>query len=158
MPFICGDIFDDHILNIDDEDSLEPGPLPTLRDLRSLTPLKHRTEAIHAAAIFHLFDEEHQALLARRLASLLSFKKGSIIFGSHVGRPVKGLRTEAAGLGALGAKMFCHSDESWRSLWNDIFREGTVKIDVTLDDMQRVDLRPKAGVKYYQLTWCITRL
>ncbi|KAF9476809.1 FAD/NAD(P)-binding domain-containing protein [Pholiota conissans] len=99
VPFICGDVFSDAIL--DTTDTMTFGPPASLLSVQSLTPLKGHVSAIHAAALFHLFDEQHQELLAHRLASLLSREPGSVIFGSHIGRPIKGIRTEATGLGGL---------------------------------------------------------
>jgi hypothetical protein len=146
IPFICGDIFDERNFDL----SL---------DSQCLSPLKGRITAIHAAALFHLFDEQYQELLAHRLASLLSPTPGSVIFGSHIGRPVKGFRTEATGLGVLAGSMFCHSESSWSALWDGkVFPQGTVRADVRLEEIKRVDLQPKPGVAYYKLVWCITKL
>ncbi|RDB20250.1 hypothetical protein Hypma_012657 [Hypsizygus marmoreus] len=109
---LCGDIFEDYTHKIcQPSETLTAVTIapPILSDLGSLTPLLGRVTTIHVAALFYLFDEPSQFLLAQCVASLLSPISGSMIFGSHVGRPVKGLRSEAAGLGALGASMFCHS-------------------------------------------------
>ncbi|KAF8173066.1 hypothetical protein BJ912DRAFT_992883 [Pholiota molesta] len=151
IPFICGDIFDERNFDL----SLNGNPEAS----QSLSPLKGRITAIHAAALFHLFDEQYQELLAHRLASLLSPTPGSVIFGSHIGRPVKGFRTEATGLGVLAGSMFCHSESSWSALWDGkVFPQGTVRADVRLEEIKRVDLQPKPGVTYYKLVWCITKL
>ncbi|KAF5312002.1 hypothetical protein D9619_002493 [Psilocybe cf. subviscida] len=121
VPFLCGNVFDDTFLDISENPGAQINSTPLL-GLQSLTQLKHRATTIHAAALFHLFNEDQQAGLARRLAVLLSPRKGSIIFGSHVARPVKGLRVESAGLGAIGALMFCHSDSSWIDLWDALLQ------------------------------------
>lgn len=158
MPFLCGNVFDDTFLDISENPGAQINSTPLL-SLQSLTQLKHRATAIHAAALFHLFNEDQQAGLARRLAVLLSPRKGSIIFGSHVARPVKGLRVESAGLGAIGALMFCHSDSSWIDLWDgEVFPQGTVRVDARLEEMSRGDLRARSGVINYQLIWSVTRL
>lgn len=161
VSFICGDIFSDTILSInEDENAMSQHTLPSkiLRSIHSLTPLIRKINALHVGALFHLFDEETQTILAKRIASLLSREKGSIIFGHHVGRPVKGLRSEASGAGALADRMFCHSDKSWVQLWTSIFPDGGVKAAARLDKMVRDDLRHRDGVNYYELVWCITRL
>lgn len=152
IPFICGDIFDDVNFNLDLSGSEASNHV-------SLQALKGRVTAIHAAALFHLFDEQYQELLARRLASLLSPTPGSVIFGSHIGRPVKGFIAEATWPGVLAGSMFCHSDSSWSALWDGkVFPQGTVRADVRLEEVRRVDLRPKPSVTYYKLVWCITML
>lgn len=158
LAFLCGDVFDDAFLDFRNiqEAQIDMTPLPSLQ---SLTQLKHRATAIYAASLFHLFSEDRQTKLAHRLAVLLSPKKGSIIFGSHVARPAKGLRVEAAGLGSLGGQMFCHSDSSWVDLWDgEVFTKGTVKVDARLEEMSRGDLRAKAGFTSYLIVWSITRL
>ncbi|KAF8640237.1 hypothetical protein AX16_010133 [Volvariella volvacea WC 439] len=90
--FIPGDIFDDNFL------SPTPGsadtPVPDPHTLTSLNPLKSKLSVIHAGAVFHLFSEEGQLDMARRLASLLSPEPGSMIMGWHGGRPQKGYRYE----------------------------------------------------------------
>ena len=107
-------------LESDEINSVLADPVPTLRDLSSLTPLQGKVSAIHTSAFFHLFPEEQQLALAHRFASLLSPQKGSIIFGQHGSRPEKGFRTEAsskvrvAAAQAAGAPvtdyaMFCHT-------------------------------------------------
>jgi hypothetical protein len=158
VPFLCGNVFDDTFLDISGTQKARIDSIPLLR-LQSLTQLKHRVTTIHATALFHLFTEGQQRELAHRLAMLLHPKKGSNIFGSHIARPVKGFRVEAAGLGSIGSYMFCHSDLSWIDLWDgEVFPKGTVKVETQLEEMSREDLRARAGVINYQLTWSVTRL
>ena len=45
-----------------------------------------------AFSFFHLFEEAGQLELAKRVATLISPKKGSIIFGAHQAGVVKGER------------------------------------------------------------------
>ncbi|KIJ36600.1 hypothetical protein M422DRAFT_179173, partial [Sphaerobolus stellatus SS14] len=161
VPFVEGDVFQDsHISSLltlpAEHQSIDAD---TLSKLNSLTPLKGAISAIHASALFHLFDESHQKILARKLACLLSPRPGSMIFGVHVGRPVKGFRVEGAGLGGLGASMFCHSAESWKTLWEEkIFPPGTIHVEAEVTEMSRDDLNAPPSIKFYQLTWCIRRL
>ncbi|KAF5359213.1 hypothetical protein D9756_003133 [Leucocoprinus leucothites] len=95
--FVPGDAFNPQILSLNDPFYLPPPttPKPTnLSSLTSLNPLKGHVSAIHTSLLFHLFDEEKQLDLARRLASLLSPEEGSMIFGGHYARPKQGVRTE----------------------------------------------------------------
>ena len=131
--------------------------MPQLSALPTLTPLLGHVSAIHASSLFHLFDEERQFQLARSLAGLLSPQPGSFVFGQDFGRPEKGFRVEQGAPGQTGSYMFCHSPESWRELWDgEIFKKGSVRVDVELRETPRRDLVPDA--KYYHLVWSVTRL
>ncbi|KAF8873114.1 hypothetical protein BD779DRAFT_1452176 [Infundibulicybe gibba] len=156
VPFIAGDVLGhSNIVGAPPQDSYEDSSVMRC----SLLNLKGQVTAIHVSALFHLFDEAAQLEAARFIASLLSPDPGSMIFGIHVGRPEKGLRLEAAGLGGLGSSMFCHSPESWRSLWDgEVFNRGTIHTEVGLEEMTRHDLVGPPGIKYYQLVWSVTRL
>lgn len=95
-----------------------------------IQPLTHSLQghisAIYASSFFHLFNEERQLELAKRL---LTHTKGSIIFGSHVALLEKGY----AGAEDDEWKMFCHSPESWKELWDgQVFVKGTVKVTAEL--------------------------
>ena len=79
--------------------------------------------------VFHLFQEDEQLELAQRLGALLSPLPGSIIFGFHAGLPVPGIRSKSIS----GLRVFCHSPDSWRSLWETkVFEKGSVEVDVRL--------------------------
>ncbi|KAI0358975.1 hypothetical protein OH77DRAFT_1518243 [Trametes cingulata] len=166
VPFVPGDAFDSgHIERIPPFYSPPDTPVPELSTLTSLNPLRGHVSAIHASSFFHLFNEEQQFKLAQALACLLSPEPGSIILGSHVGRPEKGLRVEAGQqLSSTRAEpMFCHSPESWVELWNgQIFRQGTVKVEAVLEESrgrdreQLPDLLPET--KVYSMEWSVTRL
>lgn len=156
VPFIQADAFDPV--------SLAPSPIPTtvptellppLSTLTSLTPLIGRLSAIHTSAFFHLFSEEKQLELAKRIAPLLSPEPGSVIFGAHGGLPEKGLRDRK---NSHGIYMFCHSPETWKELWEkEIFSEGQVRVDTHLVEHARRD--PEIGdMKGYYLVWSVTRL
>ncbi|KAG6842897.1 hypothetical protein H0H93_003005, partial [Arthromyces matolae] len=140
--FIQGDAFDSGMIS-----PREPFYSPEdasfreipLRSLTSLNPLQGRLNVIHASSFFHLFDEEGQLDLARRVATLLSPERGSMIFGAHGGRAEKGFRTEA--VSSSGRYMFCHSPESWKALWDGpVFKKGTVKVEAVLHQVIRKDI------------------
>ncbi|KLO19218.1 hypothetical protein SCHPADRAFT_843881 [Schizopora paradoxa] len=167
--FIHGDILDDVVLSEGiirygrqaacDSELKGRDPL----SLTSLNPLQGRIDFIYVSNLFHLFTEAQQVLAARKLASLLSPIPGSMIFGAHMGRPQKGLRTEAPPPkpGYLGSDMFCHSAESWKEMWEgEVFERGTVKVETELVDPHREDLRKmlEPGAIHYQLLWSVTRL
>ena len=127
--------------------------------MSTLTELRGHTSAIHAAALFHLFNEEKQFELGKRLAALLDPRPGSVIFGSHGGMPVKGQHQ------VLSPKMFCHSPSSWTQMWEEqIFEKGQVKVNTVLRDMAMVAEMLKRGVpieegaKFYFLEWSVERL
>jgi len=107
--------------------------------------------------LFHLFNEEKQLELGKRLAGLLDLRPGSIIFGSHSAGPVKGQRS------APFTKMFCHSPESWTQMWEEqIFEKGQVKVNTVLRELGvtaegRV-VSDGGGTKFYWLAWSVERL
>ncbi|KAK0453986.1 uncharacterized protein EV420DRAFT_1645207 [Desarmillaria tabescens] len=133
-----------------------------LSTVQLLSELRGNISALHASAFFHLFDEEGQFELAKIMASLLSSAPGSMIFGSHGSRPEKGIRTEVASNKGWSSDMFCHSPESWRSLWDGgVFPKGAVRVDVSLLETERPDMEAikiDPSVKLYLLVWCITVL
>ncbi|KIM39740.1 hypothetical protein M413DRAFT_446648 [Hebeloma cylindrosporum] len=184
--FIPGDIFDPAILaprgaylSTSDIATVlsHDSSTPPLNTLTSLTPLQGKISAIHASAFFHLFPEEQQLALAHLMASLLRPEPGSVIFGQHGARTVKGYRTDdvsQATLDSLKAEgkslseffMFCHSPESWRKLWvEDVFGgadgkgEERVRVDAELRLVERrdVEVDPET-TKFWLMDWCITRL
>ncbi|SJK98355.1 uncharacterized protein ARMOST_01620 [Armillaria ostoyae] len=105
------------------------------------------------SAFFHLFDEEQQLQLGKIMARLLSSTPGSMIFGTHIGLPTKGHREEPI-TQARTRSMFCHSPETWRSLWDGgIFPKGAIDVEVSLKEFDRPDV---AGAEYCILVWCIT--
>ena len=139
VAFIPGDIFDPAFIS-------ETGPflsmaevngtvMPPLNTLSSLNPVRGKISAIHASDLFHLFSEERQLQLAKIISSFLSPEKGSVIFGQHTARPIKGLRDEEK---FNRVKMFCHSPESWAQMWIEVFGkeekdgDNRVKVDAEL--------------------------
>ena len=131
-------------------------PRPTLKDLRSLTPLQGHLTFVHVANLFHLFDYSQQAAAAKSLASLLSPEPGSTIFGTH--------RTEL-NLGSYsnfrGELIHCHTPETWTRLWDgEVFQKGTVRV---ITEMKVFDAKDLAGLglgidKLHIMVWSVTRL
>ncbi|KAG7448598.1 uncharacterized protein BT62DRAFT_889725 [Guyanagaster necrorhizus] len=147
--FIAADVF--QCLSADNTPVNTP-----ISEIQSLGQLRGHISAIHTAAVFHLFNEEQQLQLGKIMAILLSSTPGSMIFGTHIGLPTKGHREEPVALGGRTHCMFCHSPETWRSLWDGgIFPKGAVDVEVSLKELDRPDL---AGAKFYMLVWCITVL
>ena len=131
-----------------------------MSDLTTLTPLHGHLSAIYAYSFFHLFDEAQQLLLARALAGLLSPAPGSLILGSHRGMPQEGMRTVEPSPSWRGMRQFCHSAESWAKMWEtEVFEKGTVKVNATLEEVQRADLTHlPAGTRHYFLVWSVIRI
>ncbi|TCD62950.1 hypothetical protein EIP91_006213 [Steccherinum ochraceum] len=154
VPFLPGDIFDPNFLQIAPPATSAPTTSnPSLKDLRSLTPLNGRLSALHSSAFFHLFDEAQQFAVAKAFAGLLSPEPGSVIFGSHRGEAVPGVRSMDE------PQKFNHSPESWTELWEkQIFEEGQVKVWAILREVARPDLDHVPGAKFYLLVWSVTRL
>ncbi|KAG5350700.1 hypothetical protein C0989_009627 [Termitomyces sp. Mn162] len=152
--FIAGDVFDSSLIApraIFDE--IPQTPRPSLESLVSLTPLQGYVSAIHASSFFHLFSEARQHELAQRLATLLSPIPGSVLFGTHIGRPEKGIVRGAADEPSL----FSHSPESWRDLWDgQVFEKGIVKVEAHLKQVE--NLAMKSTEPFYFLVWSVTRL
>ena len=154
--FIAGDAFDDSHLSL--AAPVASGPPPPVASVNSLTELRGHISAIHASSLFHLFGEEKQFELGKRLAALLDPHPGSIIFGSHGSMPVKGQRP------GTFRNMFCHSPESWIQMWEEqIFEKGQVKANAILGQLNVVVESEGAppvegGTKFYWLAWSVERL
>lgn len=136
-------------------------PPPVLSALTNLTPLVGHVSAIHASAFFHLFDEERQLQLVKIFSSLLSPEPGSIVFGSHVGLPEKGLRMSAIQPGQVdrSIRMFCHSPESWTELWESVAGKGKVEVRAELKEQVRKDrILLTNDTRAWQLVWSVKRL
>ena len=160
VAFIPGDVFDSAFI------SQRGGPFlsmadvkgtvtPQLNTLSSLIPLQGKISAIHISSFFHLFPEDGQLQLAKIISSLLSPEKGSVIFGQHVGLPVKGYNQ---------IKRFCHSPESWKQLWEeDVFggedKDGSDRVKVETELVSTVGTVNYSGdEKALYLKWSVTRL
>ncbi len=86
IRFFAGNIFD-----LPDNPS-PPGPdlaqetsPPGLASAINLSQLRGTLTHIYTGALFHLFDEEAQYMLAVRLAVLLKRSPGAMVFGRHQG-------------------------------------------------------------------------
>ncbi|KAH9910455.1 uncharacterized protein B0H18DRAFT_895535 [Fomitopsis serialis] len=170
--FVGGDAFDSAFFEGSPIlDTPPTTPPPALAALRTLSPLNGHVSAIHASSFFHLFNEEQQLELARKLAGLLSPVPGSMIVGVHAGQPEKGPWLERRTLRS-GTQMFCHSPESWEELWDgEVFEKGKVRVEVVLraaKDMFQMDVSKwvetaqraemPGTVNYQMLVWSVTRL
>jgi len=119
IQFVSGDILDDSFVKAgpvarssqpsNNQEFIYP-ELSSLHLTDSLNPLARRLSVIHASWFFHLFDEETQILIAKKLATLLSPEPGSIILGSQSGWASKGNHTTI--VNGLPITHFCHSPES----------------------------------------------
>lgn len=154
--FLAGDAFND--AHLCPTAPVSPGPPPPIASVNTLTELRGHISVIHASSFFHLFDEEEQFELAKRVGSLLDTRPGSIIFGSHAGLRCKGQRQG-------NIKSFSHSPESWAELWEEqIFEKGQVKVttsmvevDIVAEKLDRV-LPIAAGTNPDWLFWSVERL
>ncbi|KAF8874712.1 hypothetical protein CPB84DRAFT_1797249 [Gymnopilus junonius] len=165
VKFVQGDIFDPSFLSTSTKPEFEVSEQRFLPTLMSLTPFRQHISAIHASAFFHLFAEDQQLELARRLAVLLVRKRGSIIFGAHVGRPVKGFREEVSGDNKERILMFCHSPESWCTMWKgEVFAGLGWNMQVNVGaklvyylgvDLERDDTVATEDGKFYEMQWSV---
>ncbi|KAF9048652.1 hypothetical protein BJ165DRAFT_1041597 [Panaeolus papilionaceus] len=141
-------------------------PSVDLHKISCLNDLHQKVSAIHASSLFHLFQEEVQLDLARRLASLLLPKKGSVIFGTHISTPEKGLRPQITPKSSDDDwRMFCHNPESWEQLWRSEVFSGSgidIKVDTCLVSVERKDLEELARkedgeeLKFWVMQWSVT--
>ena len=153
VNFVPGDAFDPNMLQIIPPFNRPPSTEgPDLSTLTSLNPLTGRCAVIYTSNFFHLFSEENQFHLARALAGLLSSQPGSMICGEHVGNQQKGVFH--GGHGGTEFDMFQHCPDSWKAIWDKVFRKGEVRVDVKI---QYLDTS-RAGLAYNQLQWSVVRL
>ncbi|KAJ6607395.1 hypothetical protein B0H10DRAFT_2072148, partial [Mycena sp. CBHHK59/15] len=153
----AGDTFDPEFLSLQSPCTEEPQlAAPALRSMKSLNGLHGHLSAIHSASLFHLFSEAKQLQLARLLAGLLSPLPGSIIFGCHGAQLTKGFLKESS---KGGGRMFCHSPESWREIWNgQVFEKGTVQVSTSLRNVGNKILSSSSTSDFYMLFWSVTKL
>ncbi|EKM75909.1 hypothetical protein AGABI1DRAFT_131808 [Agaricus bisporus var. burnettii JB137-S8] len=145
--FVAGDAFSPAMIEPRDPFYSPPAsPRPTdLKILTSLIPLQGHVSVLHTSLFFHLFDEDQQLALAKQLSTLLSPEPGSIMFGIHGGEHVKSTRP------SNGREMFCHSPESWTSLWDGtVFAKGTVKVEASVVEFPP---RDSSELKFSLLVW-----
>ncbi|KAI0066447.1 hypothetical protein BV25DRAFT_1820395 [Artomyces pyxidatus] len=164
VAFVPGDAFAPSHLDVVPPFTLASpptSPKPSLNTLTSLNPLHGYVSAIHASAFFHLFEEAEQLHLARALSGLLSPEPGSMIFGQHVALPEKGLRKSWL----TGRSTFEHSPESWKEMWEGIFREvgAEVEVDARLSrvgegELQRTGSGTPVTRELWWMEWVVTRV
>ena len=150
---MAGDAFDDAHLSLTAR--APSGPPPPVALVNTLTELRGYISVINASLLFHIFTEEEQFELGRRLAALLDPRPGSIILGSHGGALRKGQPS-----GSRDTQMFCHSPESWVQMWEEeIFEKGQVRVNAVLEEAKSVEKGVAIeGAKFYWLVWSIERL
>lgn len=162
VPFLEGDILDPSLLSLSpplQTTSTPPHPAPALGSARSLNDLRGQISAIFTGAFFHLFNFEMQERVARLLAGLLSPLPGSMLIGVHGGLNEKGFWCPMAGV-----SMNCHSPESWREMWERIFEEAGVKVEVQaklrkeIGGMSMFGTYPDNTEHYHVLQWSVTRV
>lgn len=150
MKFVPGDILDSGFA-LEGSDTL-PETLPGLRN---------KLTFIHASYFFHLWQEEDQLRVARNLASMLSPEKGSMILGTHIGRRVKGIRiaARAPAPGCKIGRLFCHSPETWKEMWKEIFPGDDVAVEVRIVEDRRPDLADEdPTTPFLLLQWAVMRV
>ena len=154
MKFLAGDTFNDAHLSL--TAPVPSGPPPPVASVNTLTELRGHISVIRASSLFHIFNEEKQFELCKRLAALLDPRPGSIIFGSHGGMPVKCQRQ------GLLSRVCCHSPESWTEMWEErIFKKGQVKVNAVLREMDTAaeELESVGPAReFYLLVWSVERL
>lgn len=129
VPFIQGDALDPNFLAVTEplsKNSAPIEPVPTLKGLTSLNPLRGHVSAVYMGKFLHVFDEAGQAHIAKAVAGLLSPEPGSMLFG------VQGALEERGPFTPAGSDwtMFCHSPKSLGKLFEDAFGgSGTIKFE-----------------------------
>ena len=161
VPFVQGDILDPAYLApapILPTSSTPPSsPAPVLSKVKTLNELHGKISAIWASAFFH-FNFDDQVLVARKLAGLLSPLPGSIIFGSHTGMDEKQQWDVAE------SKTDYHSPETFKELWEGLFAEASVQVDVQTRPRKKEyglnanGLYPENTQERFHLDWSVTRV
>ncbi len=83
-----------------------------------------------------------------------------MLLGAHRGLAEAGLREEVRRASAPVIKLFAHSPESWRELWDGrVFEKGTVRVEAILHEVKRPDVTGiSEDTKFHFLWWSVTRL
>ncbi|KAE9399597.1 hypothetical protein BT96DRAFT_820362 [Gymnopus androsaceus JB14] len=160
-PFIEGDIMSPDFLSPVPPFTKDAPPtrtIPSLDTITSLNDLRGHVSAVYTGAFFHLFSEMQQEQIAHALASLLSPEPGSMLLGVHGGKSTKGMWSPTG----YEYKMFCHSPDSWKELWERIFGKANVEIKAQLrreigGDIF-FDMYPGNKDPYHVMEWSVTRL
>ncbi|KAE9387611.1 hypothetical protein BT96DRAFT_981376 [Gymnopus androsaceus JB14] len=161
--FIEGDILNTSFLSAIPPFTKDSPPATTVPSLNSiasesLNDLRGHVSAVYTGYLFHLFPEKQQEQIARGLAGLLSPEPGSMILGVQDGRFAKGFLAPAAS----DLRMFCHSPESWKELWEGIFGKGCVEVKAELRPAVGGDsffgMFPQNKDPFHNMEWSVTRL
>ncbi|PLW26726.1 hypothetical protein PCASD_20148 [Puccinia coronata f. sp. avenae] len=154
ISYFIGNVLESKVLDAASSAKVEDVTQVDLHSLQNLNPLKGAARFITLNQVFHFFDEEGQRQLAERCALLLSDEVGSSIFGMHVGGVNKGV--DAASL-----KMFAHSPQTWKELWESVFAPRKVQVVSELieveSDAHFISLFPDTK-SMHRLYWSVTRL
>ncbi|KAE9392994.1 hypothetical protein BT96DRAFT_1023274 [Gymnopus androsaceus JB14] len=140
------------------KDSAPATAVPSLENITSLNELHGFVSAISMNHFFHLFSETQQEQIAYGVAGLLSSEPGSMILGEHGGRSVKGFWAP----GGSNLRMFCHSPESWKELWEGIFGVGCVEVKAefrpAIGGESHFGMYPENKEPLPMMAWSVTRL
>lgn len=82
-------------------------------DPNFLAQYRGKIDIIFLGSFLHLFTYDQQVIIVEQLLKLLSKKKGSLVFGRHMGTDKGGLMKA----NACGWSLYHHSDETMRRLW-----------------------------------------
>ncbi|KAF5343943.1 hypothetical protein D9756_011511 [Leucocoprinus leucothites] len=159
--FIAGDVTKSEFLAMVPpftKDSLPTCGRPKdLQKVKTLNELQGHVSAIFAGAFFHLFKEEMQTEIARKLAGLLSPEPGSMLLGMQGGKKEVGVWNPTGS----DRFMFCHSPESWRELWENIFGKGNVEVHARIrkeeGGLDFYGTYPGNREQYQVLEWSVER-
>jgi hypothetical protein len=128
-----------------------------LHKVKTLNELQGHVSAIVTGSFFHLFEEEMQTEIARKLAGLLSPEPGSMLLGMHGGQPEAGIWNPTGS----DRFMFCHSPDSWTQLWEGIFGKGNVEVKACIRKenaaLDRYGTYPGNKEQYHILGWSVER-
>ncbi|EJD41307.1 hypothetical protein AURDEDRAFT_115549 [Auricularia subglabra TFB-10046 SS5] len=157
VRFVQGDVFDDAFFDPAAPPLAAVDAIQACAEQHSLMPLRRRASAVHASALFHLFNEAQQRELARRIEALLSFQPGSVAFGWQAGaRTPQGMQE--------GRDAWRHSPESWKTLWAEIVTDGSVRVEAELRNSEN-DVVETTGAavstqdgEWLSLVWSVTRI
>jgi len=82
-------------------------------DENFLSEWRDRIDIVFLGSFLHLFSFEQQEIVLRQLVKLLKKRKGSLVFGRHLGTESGGLLKE----NACGWSLYHHSPETMRQLF-----------------------------------------
>lgn len=156
IRFVQGDVFDDAFFDPAAPPLGVPDAIAACAEQHSLAPLRRRARAVHASALFHLFNEAQQRELARRVAALLGAEPGSVAFGWQTGaRTPQGMQETR--------DAWRHSPDSWRQLWAETVTDGSVRVEAELRNSANEVVQPAANDaaqegEWLSLVWSVTRI